>query len=221
MSLFVSYSRVSTNHQGADGHGIASQNSLIAQFLERERGTLVAAYVEVASGTSEERPRMIEAVRRCKALGARLLVARGDRLTREPATLRWLEKEGVAWVDASSPHSSDDQKDLEAALAKIVARRIRTATKLGLAAARAKGVVLGGFKGYRLDSAQRAKSATVRQAKARERALALADVVTEIRALDGTLAGIAAGLNARGIPTPRGKQWRPQQVANMLAMAGK
>ena len=132
MALFVSYLRVSTEHQGADGHGIASQNHIVAQFIERERGTLVAAFVEVASGRREDRPQMLEAVRRCKALGARLLVARGDRLTREPAILRWLEKEGVEWVDASSPHASDDQKDLEAALGKIMARRIRVATKLGL-----------------------------------------------------------------------------------------
>ena len=220
MALFVSYLRVSTEHQGADGHGIASQNHIIAQFIERERGTLVAAFVEVASGRREDRPQMLEAVRRCKALGARLLVARGDRLTREPAILRWLEKEGVEWVDASSPHASDDQKDLEAALSKIMARRIRVATKLGLAAARARGVRLGGFKGVGLDEQHRAKSAETRRTKARERALALKEIIEEMRSGGAsTLAGLAAGLNARGIPAARGGQWHPQQVANLLAVA--
>ena len=220
MALFVSYLRVSTEHQGADGHGIASQKHIIAQFIERERGTLVAAFVEVASGRREDRPQMLEAVRRCKALGARLLVARGDRLTREPATLRWLEKEGVAWIDASSPHASDDQKDLEAALGKIMVRRIRVATKLGLAAARARGSVLGGYKGFNLAAEHRAKSAQTRRTKARERALALHEIVEQIRSAGvSTLAGVAEGLNARGIPAARGGQWRPQQVANLLAAA--
>jgi DNA invertase Pin-like site-specific DNA recombinase len=221
MSLYVSYQRVSTERtQGADGHGMFAQADSIKSFLERDRGTLLAAYVEVASGLNEDRPKLVEAVRRCKALGAYLLVARTDRLTREPATLRWLEKEGVRWIAADAPHASDDQKDLEAALGKITARRISVATKLGLAAAKARGSVLGGYKGFDFTTEHCARSAAVRRAKARERAHALAEVVGEIRASGATtLAAIADGLNARRIPTARGKLWRPQQVADMLKVA--
>ena len=94
------------------------------------------------------------------------------------------------------------------------------ATKLGLAAARARGVRLGGFKGVGLDEQHRAKSAETRRTKARERALALKEIIEEMRSGGAsTLAGLAAGLNARGIPAARGGQWHPQQVANLLAVA--
>ena len=51
------------------------------------------------------------------------------------------------------------------------------------------------------------------------RATDLAPTIAELQAArTTTLQGIAAALNARGVPTPRGQgQWHPMQVRRVLA----
>jgi DNA invertase Pin-like site-specific DNA recombinase len=105
---------------------------------------------------------------------------------------------------------------LFAALAEKERAMIATRTKAALAAAKTRGVVLGGPK----------------LAEARERAVAtnkgLADahaanvlpVIREIRRAGATsLHQIADALNARGITTPRGGHWYAKSVSNVLARA--
>jgi hypothetical protein len=62
-----------------------------------------------------------------------------------------------------------------------------------------------------------AASAEVRGAKARQRAAALKPVIDGLRA-DGanSLSQISAGLNDRGLSAPRGGDWRPQSVRDLL-----
>jgi hypothetical protein len=67
-------------------------------------------------------------------------------------------------------------------------------------------------------SAQRA-GVQVRQARADARAADLAPIVRELQANGVTsFKGIAAALNARGVPTPWGSHhWYPMQVSRVLA----
>ncbi len=105
---------------------------------------------------------------------------------------------------------------LFAALAEKERAMISARTKAALAAAKSRGVALGGPK----------------LAEARERAVAsnkaLADayaanvlpVIREIRRAGATsLHQIADALNARGITTPRGGKWYAKSVSNVLARA--
>ncbi|BAQ49206.1 MULTISPECIES: recombinase family protein [Methylobacterium] len=64
----------------------------------------------------------------------------------------------------------------------------------------------------------RQTSIHVRQERAGRRALELAPIIEEIRA-DGseTLQAIARALNARRIPTARGREWSAVQVQRLLA----
>ena len=61
-------------------------------------------------------------------------------------------------------------------------------------------------------------AAEARIARADERAAKLAPLVKELQAAGVTsLNGIATALNARGVPTPRGRdRWHPNQVARVL-----
>lgn len=90
---------------------------------------------------------------------------------------------------------------------------ISARTKVALAAAKARGVKLGGDRGAVLSAETKALGNAVRTAKAKSRAADLQPVIAEIRAAGATtLQAVADALNGRGITTARGGQWRAVQV---------
>jgi hypothetical protein len=97
---------------------------------------------------------------------------------------------------------------------------ISARTKAALAAAKRRGVKLGGDRGARLTAKARAAgSATVRR-RARDRALDLAPTIKELQAAGyESLRAIATGLDERGIPAARGGKWSAVQVARLLEAA--
>jgi DNA invertase Pin-like site-specific DNA recombinase len=82
---------------------------------------------------------------------------------------------------------------------------ISARTKAALAAAKRRGVKLGGDRGARLTAKARAAGRAVLQERARARAVDLAPTIKELRAAGcESLLTIAAGLDERGIPAARG-----------------
>ena len=79
---FVSYLRVSTDKQGRSGLGLEAQREAVARYLNGGRWKLVAEYVEVESGKRNSRPQLQAAISHAKATGAKLVIARLDRLAR-------------------------------------------------------------------------------------------------------------------------------------------
>jgi hypothetical protein len=104
---------------------------------------------------------------------------------------------------------------LFAALAEKERAMISTRTKAALAAAKARGVKLGGPK---LAKARKSAVASIK-ALANQHASNVLPVIREIRRAGGTsLHQIADALNARGITTPRGGRYA-SSVSNVLARA--
>jgi DNA invertase Pin-like site-specific DNA recombinase len=94
--------------------------------------------------------------------------------------------------------------------AELEAGMISKRTKDALAAAKRRGVKLGGDRGARLTAKQRAAGRAVRQEQARSRALGgdLAPTIKELQATGAqSLRALAAGLDERGIPAARGGKW--------------
>jgi DNA invertase Pin-like site-specific DNA recombinase len=97
-------------------------------------------------------------------------------------------------------------------------------TKEALAAAKARGVRLGKPENLSREhlEAGRAIGRATRSKIAGHRARDLAPVIADLRSQGTrTLRDIAAGLNARGIPTPRGGTWSAVQVMRVLGRAGQ
>jgi hypothetical protein len=92
-------------------------------------------------------------------------------------------------------------------------------TKMALAAAKRRGVKLGGYRaGAELTrKAREAGSAAMAQIAA-QRAADIAPVIAELQSAGArSLRDIAAGLNERQIPTARGGKWSAVQVSRVLA----
>jgi DNA invertase Pin-like site-specific DNA recombinase len=103
---------------------------------------------------------------------------------------------------------------LFAALAEKERAMISVRTKTALAAAKARGVVLGGPK---LDEARSVAKDVIKSMADRNAANA-APIIREIKAAGAkSLRDIADALNARGVSTPRGGRWYASTVRNVLA----
>ena len=93
-------------------------------------------------------------------------------------------------------------------------------TKAALAAAKRRGVKLGGDHGGRLTAKDRRAGIEARQARAAAKAADLAPILKELQAAGITsLRGVAAALNERGICTLTGSgRWQHHvQVGRLLA----
>lgn len=216
---FVSYLRVSTQKQGRSGLGLDAQRESVAGYLNGGRHTLVSELVEVESGKRSDRPKLREALSLCRLHRATLLVAKLDRLARNVAFISALMESGVKFVAVDLPQANELTVHIMAAMAEYEAKAISARTRAALAAAGARGTVLGGLRrnSHKIGVKGHAASLKVRRESAAKRADDLLPVIEAIRA-DGatTLRQIAAGLNDRGIPTARGGEWSAIQVQRIL-----
>jgi DNA invertase Pin-like site-specific DNA recombinase len=149
---FVSYLRVSTDRQGQSGLGLDAQRQSVADYLNGGAWTLVAEFVEVESGRTANRPKLAEALAMCRAYRAALVVANVSRLTRSVAFLSKLLESGVEirFVDLPQIEGPTGRFLLQqmAAVAELEAGLISDRTRKALAAAKARGQKLGGFRGH-------------------------------------------------------------------------
>src|SRR5215475_7319587 len=100
---FVSYLRVSTDKQGRSGLGLEAQRVAVEGYLNGGRWTLIAEYVEAESGKRSDRPKLAKALAHAKAIGATLVFAKLDRLTRNVDLLRSLVASDVDLVFCDLP----------------------------------------------------------------------------------------------------------------------
>jgi DNA invertase Pin-like site-specific DNA recombinase len=214
---FVSYLRVSTARQGRSGLGLEAQRQAVTDFLNGGNWTLVKEFRETESGKKADRPELEKAFQLCRLTGAKLVIAKLDRLSRDAHFLLGLEKAGVDFVAADMPHANKLTIGIMAVMAQHEREMISARTKAALAAAKRRGVKLGGDRGSIPTNKQRARAIAVRQDRADSRAADLAPVVKELQAAGAvTLRAIAAGLEERGIPAARGGAWSANQVSRLL-----
>ena len=211
---FIAYYRVSTQAQGRSGLGLDGQRQAVRAYLNGGQWSMVAEFTEVESGKNNARPQLAKAMELARLTGATLCIAKLDRLSRDAHFLLGLEKAGVDFIAADMPNANRLTVRLMAVIAQEEREMIAARTKAALSQAKARGVVLGGFKGGpKVDSAL-GTQALVAQADAF--ASSVGPVVLELRQSGVSLNGIAKDLALRGIRTARGGQWTATAVSNLL-----
>lgn len=146
MTLYVAYYRVSTDKQGRSGLGLEAQRASVASFL-REGDRVISEFTEVESGRHDNRPQMAAALTACRAHKATLLIAKLDRLSRSVEFIARLMNGDVPFVACDMPHADPFRLHIEAAIAEEERRKISIRIREALAAAKARGVKLGGYRG--------------------------------------------------------------------------
>ena len=214
-SRYIAYYRVSTARQGRSGLGIEAQKQAVQAHLKGEKA--ISEFVEVESGRRNDRPKLAEALAACRVHKATLIIAKLDRLARNVAFVSSLMEAGVEFQACDFPQANRLTIHILAAVAEHEARMISERTRGALAAAKARGTVLGGFRGRAGTCTDLAKARAVRAAKANSRAIDLAPTIRQLRSEGAhSLRDIAAGLNAQGITAPRGGGWSAAQTRLVL-----
>jgi DNA invertase Pin-like site-specific DNA recombinase len=221
MTSYVAYLRVSTDKQGKSGLGLEGQQAAIDGFLKDTDTLLQPPFIEVESGKNNERPKLLEAVAMCKRTGATLLIAKLDRLARNVAFIANLMEAGVPFVAIDMPMANKFMLHIMAAVAENEREMISQRTKAALKAAKARGVKLGGDRGYRpLSPPDASKATVVRKARADQAAFSVLPLIRDLQVQGVTsLNALASKLNERGQQTPRGGAWTATAVKRALARA--
>jgi DNA invertase Pin-like site-specific DNA recombinase len=217
----IAYIRVSTRAQGKSGLGLEAQQEALARFAKAEVFDIVETYVETESAkgdTLARRPQLATALKHARRIKdddykyAPVIVARLDRLSRDLHFVSGLMAERVPFICADLGTDTDPfMLHIYAAFAEKERRLISERTKAGLAAAKRRGIKLGGTNAQSLKAA----------AEAKERAEALRPVLTKLAGMSARAA--ADELNRRKIETPAGGRWHGltvQRVRERLQRGG-
>ena len=209
---YVLYLRVSCRSQGSSGLGLEAQRRDINLYLNSHDGEVVEEFVEVMSGCRDDRPELQDAIALCKKDGCTLLVSKVDRLSRDVEFVaRICKDKKLSLKIAQIPNADNFQIHLFAALASQEREFISQRTKAALAAAKARGVVLGNPKIAEINR--------TRKRTARKVANQYAPIVLPLRNKGLTYFEIASTMNQMGIRTSRGKEFKPTSVKRIVDRA--
>lgn len=214
---FVTYYRVSTQRQGASGLGLEAQRHTVDQYLTRSSGTALASFTEVETGKGsnalEKRPQLRLALETCKKTGATLLIAKLDRLARNVHFVSGLLETGVDFVAADMPNANKVMIQMYAVMSEWERDQISERTKSALAAAKARGVVLGATGPANLKTCN-----DQRQQKAREFRERLRPVFDGMAAQGLSRRAMVDRLNGLGIKAPMGGTWSLGQLQRISSV---
>lgn len=234
----IAYYRVSTEQQGRSGLGLDAQREVVEQFCCQEGVALVGAYTEVETGKGSDaldrRPELRTAMQEARRIGGYVVVAKLDRLSRDVAFIAGLMAQKVPFVTAELGMDADPfLLHLFAALAEKERAMISQRTRAALGRAKTRIAEQGSYVtrsgrtitrlgSDRIDEA-RAKSLEIRAAAANRHAAEVVGIIDQIQAGGVTsLAGIAAELSRRQVPTSRGETtWQAVQVRRLLDRINK
>ncbi len=224
----VAYVRVSTDKQGKSGLGLESQRERIIQFAKLEGFRVVEWFEEVETGKGSDalaqRPQLAAALATARLHNCAVVVAKLDRLSRDVAFISSLMAQKVPFLVTELGADVDPfMLHIYAALAEKERAMISQRTKDALAAAKARGTKLGGFRGRAGTPDDCAQARAQRTAKSDEHAKALAPIIARIdpeRTL--SLRALASRLNDERVPTAAGKgEWTAAGVKRVIERAAE
>lgn len=221
----IAYYRVSTARQGESGLGLEAQRAKVEQLAAQRGAVIAAAFVEVESGRKTDRPQLAAALAEARKRGAVVAVAKIDRIARDAELVLRLSREaerngmgGFLFCDLPDVDATTAAGrmvlSVMASVAEFEARRISERTREALAAAKARGVKLGGTRPGTLRENAAAKAA------AADRSEALRPVLAALAAQGASLRAMAQALAAAGTTTANGQPLSPTQVRRHLERLG-
>lgn len=223
MNKIVAYYRVSTSKQGKSGLGLEAQKEAVTQHAAANGCEIINEFMEVESGKDNNRPKLAEAIDLCEITGARLTIAKLDRLSRNVAFLSGLMETKVKFTACDNPEATELTIHILAAVAQAERKAISERTKSALQAAKARGQVLGNPRLAEARAKIDVKAATQKGTQARvEASIARAGKVMKVidKARQNgahTLQNIADYLNDEtAIRTPRGSIWTRGAVKRVI-----
>lgn len=212
---YVCYYRVSTKSQGKSGLGLGDQKMIVERFL-REGDTIIEEYTEVESGRKSARPKMLEAIRACQMSGAKLLIAKLDRLSRNVAFVMTLRDSGVDFVACDLPDANTLTVGIMVTFAQHEAERGSERTRAALAQKKAQGFKLGKPENLTKLAIDKGRVIRVENAKTHKANVQAKELAALYRNMGMTYQSIADKLNQSHYLTRREKLFDRKAVYRLL-----
>jgi DNA invertase Pin-like site-specific DNA recombinase len=202
---------------------LEAQSAALLRFADQHRLNLIHEFVEVETGKGadalEQRPQLVAALALARRVGCKVAVAKLDRLSRDVHFISGLMAQRVPFVVTElGPDVDPFMLHIYAAVAQKEAALISQRTKAALAAAKARGTVLGNPD---MDG-MRARAAAGKRAAADEFARgvigAIEDIVARTVAPGAKVSvrAVARELNRMKVRSATGAPWSGQAVANVI-----
>ena len=219
MEVFV-YLRVSTDQQAESGAGLAAQEAACRQWAEKQGVPVAGVFVEEGiSGSTglDKRPALLHAI---AALGKDdiLLVARRDRLGRDPFSVAMIEASVAkkAKVASAAGEGTDNDDPASVLMRRMVdafseyeRSMIGIRTKSAMQAKKLKGERVGHIQfGCRVVEGNRIEPDQEEQA--------ILAQIRELHLRGLSIRKIAKELNDRGIFNRNGNRWNHESVRNAM-----
>lgn len=144
MKQYVTYLRVSTQRQGAQGLGISAQRAMCDNFIKQNSGMHVQEFMDVESGTHRDRKGLWDAIDYCKKNNCSLVIAKLDRLARDVEFTFKVLNTGIDIHFTDMPVVNSMILGVFAAVAQYEREMVSTRTKQALDAKKARGEKTGG-----------------------------------------------------------------------------
>ena len=225
---YVPYYRVSTKRQGRSGLGLEAQQMAVRAMAERNKAVILAEYVEVETGKSATRPKLLEAIQHAKLTNSTLVVAKLDRLARNAYFTLTLRDSGQPFLRCDNEHASHLTIGFLALIAQHEAEQIAARTKAALAVTKERGKLLGSARPGHWDGREhlrgykRAKplgsAANSQNARDRYQAVLVPEIKRR-REAGESLVMITAWLNEQGFRT-RPRSGAPREVRSRRKWSG-
>lgn len=214
---YVAYYRVSTKRQGKSGLGLEAQKQTVMNYLNGGSWELLEEFVEVETGKGknalDQRPELKKAISYAKRKKAKLIIAKLDRLARNVHFITSLMESKVPFVCADMPEANELTLHVMAAMAQYEAKLISSRTKEALAKAKERGVKLGKVENLQKGNKQRSGTA-------QEFAERLRPQLEDFKALGMTQRAMVERLNALGVTTSGGCEWKLMTLQRVLKRLG-
>jgi DNA invertase Pin-like site-specific DNA recombinase len=212
---YIAYYRVSTQKQGESGLGLEAQVTMVKRFVKDE-SAIVSSYKEVESGKKDDRRELTRAIEQCKELGAVLLIAKLDRLSRNVTFISTLMDSGVKFICADMPDATELTIHIFAALAQHERKIISERTRMALAEKKKQGHKLG--KPENLQHKHKLKGIEIiAQARRSNPNRVKASGYIKLLYKSGkSLSEIANTMNQEGFKTARGMQFSKATVLRFV-----
>lgn len=217
MKKYVAYYRVSTTRQGQSGLGLDAQRATVNEFVRD--GHLVSEFEEIESGKKNNRIKLLEAIEEAKRQGAKLLIAKLDRLSRNASFIFALRDSGVDFICCDLPDANTLTIGLFAIIAQHERETTSQRTKAALAAKKARGFKLGSPAQMRQDVITLGQQIHQQNARENERNVQATDIILDKRALGWTYQRIAEHLNNKKYKTRRGCYFNAAGVLRLERVA--
>lgn len=166
---YVYYIRVSTQMQGIDGLGMQAQKMSIDNYILKRGGVVIGGFEEVVSGRKLQRVELEKAIKMCKEVGAVLLVAKIDRLTRSVPLLYTLKDAGIKFVACDNPEINELAITILAVIAENEAKQISQRIKDAFKAKKEAGFTLGNIDNFEKHRAEAVSNSIKARKQVREK----------------------------------------------------